>query len=152
MAKSATKEEALAHLARAAEAGLIHQSYNLESNNHFICNCCTCCCGLLRGALEFDAPHMILKSNYCAHIDADLCTSCGICADERCHLNAIIEGESFYSVNPELCIGCGVCVGTCPAEAITLQAEVENKQSPPFKTLMDLYEKRVESRMQAKKS
>jgi len=34
MAKSVSKEEALAHLERAVEAGLIHQSYNLESDNY----------------------------------------------------------------------------------------------------------------------
>jgi len=146
MAKSATKEEALAHLERAAEAGLIHQSYNLESNNHFICNCCTCCCGLLRGALEFKATHMMLKSNYRAQIDADSCTSCGICADERCQFNAIVAGDKFYSVNPELCVGCGVCVSSCPAEAIVLEAKPESEQTQPFKNLDEFYKERALAR------
>ena len=142
MAKSASKEEALAHLEKAAEAGLIHQSYNLESNNHFICNCCTCCCGLLRGALEFKATHMMLKSNYLARIDADLCTLCGVCADERCQFDAIVVGEQFYSVNPELCAGCGVCVSTCPVEAIVLEAKPESEQTTPFKSLDEFYKER----------
>ncbi|MEN8246776.1 MAG: 4Fe-4S binding protein [Thermodesulfobacteriota bacterium] len=146
MAKSVSKEEALVHLARAAEAGLVHQSYNVESDNHFICNCCSCCCTLLRGALEFNAPYMMLKSNYFARIDEDLCVACGTCADERCQFDAIVEEESFYAVRSELCIGCGVCVSACPSEAITLEQKPESEQIPPLKSLMEFNEKRTLSR------
>ncbi|MEN8246469.1 MAG: 4Fe-4S binding protein [Thermodesulfobacteriota bacterium] len=146
MAKSVSKQEAMAHLERAAEAGLIHQSYNLESNNYFICNCCTCCCLLLRGALECESPHMMLKSNYVAQIDEELCIACGTCADERCQVDAIEENEDFYAVKPDRCIGCGVCVSTCPSEAITLKLKPESEQTRPLKNLGQFYIKRALAR------
>ncbi len=146
MAKSASKEEALAHLERAAAAGLVHQSYNLESSNHFICNCCTCCCGILRGRLEFNAPHMNVKSNYSARIDADACIACGTCKDDRCKFNAIVEEGMVYSVRSELCVGCGVCVASCPETAITLEARAESEQTKPFESLAKFYETRALTR------
>ncbi len=146
MARVATKEEALAHLERAAKAGLVHQSYNVEANNHFICNCCSCCCGIIRGTKEFNAPYMLTRSNYLALIDVDLCSACGTCADERCQFDAIGEDESLYEANPELCTGCGVCVASCDEAAITLVSRPENELNPPLKDLAEFTEKRVVSR------
>jgi ferredoxin len=146
MARKANKEEAMAHLTRAAEAGLVHQSHNVESSHHFICNCCSCCCGLLRGVKEFKAPYMMLKSNYMAQIDEDLCTACGTCAEERCQFDAIAEGEAFYTVDPDQCVGCGVCIETCPTEAITLDLRPENQQTQPLKNLEEFAQKRSMSR------
>ncbi|MBT4267553.1 MAG: 4Fe-4S binding protein [Deltaproteobacteria bacterium] len=146
MAKRATKEEALARLDRAAEAGLVHQSYNIEANNHFLCNCCSCCCGLIRGINEFKIPHMVTRSNFLAQIDADLCSACGTCADERCQFNAITEGDSLYEVDPEICTGCGVCVSACDDEAIILVSRPENELNLPLKDLQQFVQERTLSR------
>jgi dihydropyrimidine dehydrogenase (NAD+) subunit PreA len=54
-----------------------------------------------------------------ASIDADLCTSCGICS-RSCFYRAIEKGESAYVVSRETCDGCGLCVQMCPANAIKL--------------------------------
>ncbi len=146
MAKRTTKEEALARLERAAEAGLVHQSYNIETNNHFICNCCSCCCGLIRGTNEFKIPHMLTRSNFLAQIDADLCSACGVCVDERCQFNAITAEDSLYEVDPEICAGCGVCVSACADEAITLVLRPESELKPPLKDLLAFAEERTVSR------
>jgi len=53
----------------------------------FVCNCCTCCCGFLRGVREFEAPHLLLRSNYLAAIDDDACSDCGDCA-ARCPMDS----------------------------------------------------------------
>jgi len=41
------KTEALDILKKSAAAGLIHTSSNTRERIDFICNCCTCCCGIL---------------------------------------------------------------------------------------------------------
>lgn len=51
-------------------------------------------------------------------IDADLCISCGQCADV-CPEDAISEGDEAYVIDPELCIDCGLCEDECPVEAIS---------------------------------
>lgn len=112
------KEEAYEVLRTAEEAGLVHLTSNIESGHWFICNCCGCCCGVLR-AVNMGAPNVI-NSHYYAEIDADKCSACGICADERCQVQAIRKGEDSCSVIKDRCIGCGLCSSTCPEDAISL--------------------------------
>ena len=70
--KSLTKEEAYALLNKAEEAGLVHLTWNVESGHFFICNCCGCCCGVLRSINELgiDASKVI-NSYYFAEINPD---------------------------------------------------------------------------------
>lgn len=44
-----TIERSLEILREAEEAGLVHSSMNIKEGHSYICNCCTCCCGVLRG-------------------------------------------------------------------------------------------------------
>jgi ferredoxin len=113
-----SKEGAYEILSKAEEAGLVHMTSNLESGHGYICNCCGCCCGLLRAANMGIAN--VVNSHYYAEIDSYLCDGCGTCADERCQVNAIEEGEESYKIIKEKCIGCGLCVSACHSEAIQL--------------------------------
>ncbi len=45
--KAQTRVEALDTLQRAAQAGLVHSVSNSQSGVTYICNCCTCSCGIL---------------------------------------------------------------------------------------------------------
>lgn len=140
------KEEALKVMKDAEEEGLVHCTYNIESGQVFLCNCCPCCCGILRGVKQFKAPHILAKSNFVAAIDGDSCTACGVCADERCPMEAIVESDGGYSVLGERCIGCGVCAPACPTESIRLERRPEAEQSQPPKDLMDWGMKRAAER------
>lgn len=144
--KSVSKDEALKVMEKAEEEGLVHCTYNVEEGQVFVCNCCPCCCGILRGIKEFNAPHVLAKSNFVAVIDQDTCAACGVCADERCPMDAIVEEDGSYRVVAERCIGCGVCTPTCPTESITLVRKPESEQDQPPSNLMEWNLKRAQSR------
>jgi ferredoxin len=116
-AKSITKEEAYRTLDLAEEAGLVHMVNNFKGGHFAICNCCGCCCGLMRALNQFGYTEAIGKSNFYAVADENLCTGCGICLD-RCQVRAITVGDSA-EINSR-CIGCGLCIKSCPSEAIKL--------------------------------
>jgi NAD-dependent dihydropyrimidine dehydrogenase PreA subunit len=141
-----TKEEALEVVKKADEAGLVHATYNVQSGQMFVCNCCPCCCGMLRGVKRFNAPHLMAKSNFVALIDQDSCAACGICANDRCPIQAISETDDKFSVQPDKCLGCGVCIPTCPTESIKLIRKPKELQDQPPAHLMEWYFKRAENR------
>jgi electron transport complex protein RnfB len=140
-----SKKEAYEVLNKAEEAGLVHMTSNVESGHWFICNCCGCCCGLLRAINEFNLTN-IINSYYYAEIDQDECTACGICLDERCQIKAIEEGDDAYRVIKERCIGCGLCVTTCPTEAIKLVRKPDEEIKHPPKDEMGWFEERARQR------
>ncbi len=128
-----SREEAYALLNKAEEAGLVHLTWNIENGHFFICNCCGCCCGVLRSINELGlSASDVINSYYYAEIDPDECTACGTCMDERCQVRAIEEDGEAYRVIRERCIGCGLCVSTCPSEAVKLVRKSEEEiESPP---------------------
>jgi Na+-translocating ferredoxin:NAD+ oxidoreductase subunit B len=147
-----TKEQALKIIDEAEEEGLVHNTYNVEEAvGGFLCNCCSCCCGLLRGIKESKAPYLVAKSDYVAEIDADACVSCGTCRDERCPVDAIEEDDGVYRVSGKRCIGCGVCAGTCPTGAIRLTARDKSGRDAITANMIQWEQERLEARGLSKK-
>jgi ferredoxin len=114
-----TREEALATLRRAAEAGLVHSVSNSREGLWYVCNCCTCACGILRGMVELGLHNVVAPSPFVSRVDAGRCVACGECV-ARCPFGALNLGE-VARVDALLCAGCGVCVPSCPVEALTLE-------------------------------
>jgi NAD-dependent dihydropyrimidine dehydrogenase PreA subunit len=132
-----TREEALDVLKRSADAGLIHTSSNTREQIDFICNCCTCCCGILAGVSRFGAPVRSLSSNYEVAVDSELCTACGECV-ETCQMNAVALDDDLPEFDLDRCIGCGVCVHLCPSDALTLKSRSDFVEPPKnFRELME---------------
>ena len=129
-----SREEAYELLDRAEEAGLVHLTSNVQVGQFFICNCCKCCCGVLRAINDLKIPaRQVVNSHYRAEIDPVICTGCGICTGERCQVGAIEESGDAYRVVPERCIGCGLCIRHCPVEAVRLvRRDPEALETPPF--------------------
>lgn len=111
-------------MARAREAGLVHNTMNVQKGSVFICNCCGCCCASLRAINELKIPTAIAKSNFIAEISSNECTGCGVCVD-RCHVHALELVDDVAHLIEERCIGCGVCGGGCEFEAISLKRKDE---------------------------
>ena len=139
-----SKEEAFRVLSEAEKEGLVHCSWNVQQGHRFVCNCCPCSCGILRAVKEFKAPYILAKSNFVAQIDKQGCSLCGICKDERCPMEAIVEEDGSYKVLSDRCIGCGVCTITCPTESITMRARPERME--PVADLLEWNAKRAASR------
>jgi len=126
-ARQVSSAEAHAVLDRSEKAGLVHTSSNSADKADFICNCCPCCCIILKGRTQMDLPHQFAPSGFRAKIDGDVCTGCGICSDERCPMGAITISGDIAVLTEEKCVGCGLCVTGCPVEAITLA----RRETPP---------------------
>jgi ferredoxin len=134
--RAITKEEALQVLKKSADAGLVHTSSNTRERIDFICNCCTCCCGILKGVSHFGAPVRSISSNYEVQVDPDLCTGCGECA-VKCQMDAVTVHEGKARVQEDRCIGCGVCAYHCPFEAMRLVSREDFVEPPKsFKELI----------------
>jgi len=139
--RKATKDEAYELIRQCEENALVHLTWNVESGHFFICNCCGCCCGVLRSINELGIRDAV-NSYYYAEINAEECTACGTCKDERCQVDAIEEGDEAYRVVKEKCIGCGLCISTCPSEAVQLIRKHPEEIVTPPKDEMEWYEKR----------
>lgn len=119
-ARYLTKDEMKQKLVEFDKAGLVHQVNNAQDRVMFICNCCRCCCGLLRSKTQWGNPNVFNASGFVAKCNEDECSQCGLCIDERCPMGALEMGDSAPIVNEEKCIGCGLCVTGCPDEAMEL--------------------------------
>ena len=125
-----SKKRALEILREAEEAGLIHSSMNIAQGHSYICNCCTCCCGVLKGLVKYNQPNAFVKSDFVIEIDNELCNGCGRCVS-RCQFNALSIRDYRCHVDDN-CVGCGVCAIVCAKEALSLvPRKNSDKNKPP---------------------
>jgi electron transport complex protein RnfB len=125
-----SKEEALRILDEAEEAGLVHSAANYRDQAFYICNCCTCCCGVMRGVAEFGIPTAIARSDFHAVVDDELCAGCGDCV-ERCQFGALSIPDDVCTVDYAHCVGCGLCATACSTGALRLERRPQGEVPPP---------------------
>jgi len=140
-----TREEALRILRETEEAGLIHSSSNIREGHFYICNCCTCCCGIMRGISQLGIENSVAKSDFYATVDHEMCTGCETCV-KRCQFHAPSLVDSVSRVDQKRCVGCGQCVMTCPSGAMTLVRKPEDQITPTPQNLPEWMMKRAENR------
>jgi electron transport complex protein RnfB len=115
-----SREEALEFLDKAEEIGLVHTVSNVMKGVGYVCNCCGCCCGILRGINDYGIENSVAQANYFAVIDPGECQGCGTCI-ERCQVHAISDKDGVSVVDRKRCIGCGLCVTGCPNNVARLR-------------------------------
>ncbi len=130
-----SKDEALAHLDRCEEAGLVHligrnkidsmwTSGRPKEDLMTICNCCPCCC-LWKMLPQLD-PAISVKMKrlpgVSLSVDEDKCNACRTCLD-GCYVNAISLKDGKAVIDQVMCKGCARCAHICPEKAITLHLE-----------------------------
>jgi len=135
LGRRVTKEEALEHVRRCREAGLVHFIGRNKLDTVWlgvgpgerlltICNCCPCCC--LWGILPEVTPRISDKITRMPGVTvtvSDRCVGCGACTRDVCFVDAIqvVDGRAVIS---DACRGCGRCVDVCPEGAIEMSIEV----------------------------
>lgn len=126
-----SQEEALAHVRRCREAGLVHLIGRNKLDTVWlgagpgdrlmtICNCCPCCC-LWRMLPRLD-PAISVKVTRMPGVNVtvtDRCAGCGTCTAGICFVDAIRLVDGCATIDAA-CRGCGRCVEVCPNEAIEL--------------------------------
>jgi electron transport complex protein RnfB len=140
-----SRGEALAVLDEAEEVGLVHTVSNSIDDVSYVCNCCGCCCGILRGITEWGVENSVARANYYSETDLDLCVGCGTCED-RCQVGAVSVADGVAVVDRSRCIGCGLCVTGCPNEAMHLHRLPDAETVNPPASFEAWEEERLRSR------
>lgn len=131
LARRVSAEEALQHVARCQEAGLVHLIGRNKLDSVWlgaspgrrlmtICACCPCCC--LWTVIPKLAPRIAEKVSRMPGLTvtvSDDCHGCQACAD-ACFVDAIRVDTGHAEIS-DACRGCGRCVETCPEGAIRLE-------------------------------
>jgi ferredoxin len=134
LGRRVTKEEALIHLQRCREAGLVHMVGRNKLDTVWlgvgpahklmtICSCCPCCC--LWRVLPRVAPGIRERISKMPGVTVRVtaaCQGCGKCVQDICFVNAIHLRQGHAVISDE-CRGCGRCVSACPEDAIVLSME-----------------------------
>jgi electron transport complex protein RnfB len=128
--RAITKEEALQILRMTEEAGLVHSSGNYRDGIEYICNCCTCCCGIMRGIAEYGIMSAVARSDFQIALDPDSCSACGDCI-ERCQFHALSLSVAVLDIDIARCMGCGLCVVACPTDGLHLERRKPGEVSLP---------------------
>ncbi|MEN6473554.1 MAG: 4Fe-4S binding protein [Syntrophaceae bacterium] len=123
--------EALRHLDRAVEAGLVPLVGKVRFDNFAflipdekkllsVCFCCPCCCMMAYyrhiPPLQLDTVFPRLEGLTIEVTDA--CQGCGTCA-QHCYVKAI-HVENGRAVHSATCRGCGRCARFCPHGAVRI--------------------------------
>lgn len=123
-----TKGEAFDLLKDCEKLNLVHQTVNTDSPD-VICNCCPCCCSLLRAVIYHGSKAALSKSRFRPRVDSSRCRECLRCT-RVCYFGATVNRNSRRVYVEENCYGCGLCAANCPNDSIRL-IEVLPKQHIP---------------------
>ncbi len=119
--KSSNLKEIEQLLLRADKLGLVHQLLTAPTPDYVyvICNCCSCCCVMLRNAIDFNIHEAVIPSNFVIKYTKNKCTNCGEC-EKRCYFTALQFINKKLKVNISKCVGCGLCISSCNYNALKL--------------------------------
>jgi Pyruvate/2-oxoacid:ferredoxin oxidoreductase delta subunit len=144
-ARKVDYDEAMAILKRCEDQGLVHLVQNCEEHIRSLCNCCSCCCTVLK-SMARGTINAGTSSRYLVDVEMGKCNNCGICIS-RCLVGAWSSVGGKVAVDSARCIGCGLCVTTCPTAVIKMVPRENNAEIP--KNFTSLLEKHMQEVMSA---
>jgi len=120
-ARPVSLPEAAEILRKADEYGLVHLTlYQPDHEIYALCNCCPCCCHDLQLMKAYNRQDLVIRSEYVAVTNRDICINCGKCV-ERCIFDARTFDDGTMRYTSGSCMGCGLCVTVCPVRATVMQ-------------------------------
>lgn len=134
LGKPVTQEEALKHVDKCQEQGLVHIIGRNKLDSIWlntgpkeelltVCNCCPCCC---LWKMAPDLPDKMGRS-IGPMIGVELkfhfenCSGCGKCTDDICFVNSILLEDGKAKIDYKNCKICGRCVEICPNNALKIE-------------------------------
>jgi ferredoxin len=140
MGRLVDAEEAIEHLRKCREAGLVHLigrdkidavwlGTGAKENLLSICSCCECCCLWkmvpdLNSSINATINRM---PGVTVTIDSKRCRGCQECIKKGvCYVHAITMKDGKAIIDTNLCKGCGRCVQFCKEKAFELKIEDSN--------------------------
>ncbi len=142
---SVSLQEALDIIDKTEEIGLVHSVSNIAEGFFYVCNCCGCCCGILRGITDYGIENSVAASNYYAVDNPEKCRRCGTCI-RRCQMKAISDYDGPSVVDRKKCIGCGLCVTGCEFGVMKLERKPDNEIITPPKDFAVWENERLKNR------
>ncbi len=133
-AKKVSMEEAVEIAEMTRDKQLVHIADNVKNEVSYICHCCGCCCGQLRGITTHGIRNAVHTSNYLAAVYDDKCKACARCV-KACPVMAIdikptAFAEATAEIDEELCLGCGVCNISCKNKAMYMKERPQRVFTP----------------------
>ena len=131
LGKEATKEEALDHVKKCRDAGLVHLIGRDKLDETWlgvgskiplvtVCSCCECCCLWKMKPLLHEELSSTIKKMPGIEIEVtDNCTGCGSCTKDVCFTDGIQIKDGKAVLSSE-CVICGRCAENCPEQAIKI--------------------------------
>ncbi len=144
LARHASYDEAVAHVDRAAELGLmgaadfvegeqfIWGTKNSDMNEcRMICFCCECCCvamNMLKISRR-DVNGRFTPVGWTATVDHNKCTGCRAC-EKRCPRKCISFGPDGLRITDQnACLGCGFCKLACRFDAVSIRQTMPMREN-----------------------
>jgi len=131
--KLVSVEEAINHVEKCGEAGLVHiigrnkiDSIWLNAGNHeellTICNCCDCCClwKMAKDLPDHIGNNLMPMEGIELVYDQEFCTLCRECTKDKCFVDAISMENGRIKIDKTRCRICGRCVDSCEHNALSI--------------------------------
>ncbi len=149
LGKLVSKEEALNHLKKCREAGLVHMIGRNKLDKQWlgvkdgtqllsICNCCACCClWRISPLLNPKIGAKVKRMSGISFLVNDNCIGCGTCTKNICFVDAIHLVKNKAVISDD-CRGCGRCMDICPQKAIEMTISDEFSIDNAIKEISEL--------------